>query len=257
MTTEIERRLLPFSFPVEETSVYTDRNGTSGSPCLSKDYKAIVRKDNGKLIAIQRKTYKLVPNAEVIKPLLAELHKLDTSWYIDSSHSFVDDQRMRLQVTFPEIVLHDGRSEIAMSLYLHNSYDGTEGVRMYFGAIRAICKNGMVFGQVLNKFFAKHTMGLDIRHLHRELSTTAERLPVIQNRIQTLQEARVTKDLRMDVDRRLGKRLSRYVEQQESEMRKASNQWTLYNMLTYYISHTVKQRMRAEYQMRVSKLFGL
>ena len=244
-------------FPVCETAVYTDKHGSEGIPNLSNGYKAIVRKDNGKLISIARESYKLIPNREVIAPLLEQLHRLDTSWFVDSSHSFVTNERMRLQVTFPELVFNDGKSDIALSLFLHNSYDSSEGVRMFFGAIRAICKNGMVFGEVLSKFYGRHTSGFNIGNLRQQLETTCEQVPVIRHRIMSLQDAKVTKDIRQNVDRRLGKRVTKYIEQQEKETQRATNQWILYNIITYYISHLVKKKMMASYQMQLSKVFGL
>lgn len=66
-------------------------------------------------------------------PLLEQLHYLDTNWIIDPSHSFIENNRMRLQVTFPDLSLNDGKSDISLSLFLHNSYDGSEGVRLIWG----------------------------------------------------------------------------------------------------------------------------
>jgi hypothetical protein len=154
MNKTIERKLDNFLFPVGERAVFVDDDKTYKP---TKNYKAIVREDNGKLVSIMKDSYQLVPNREVILPLLEQLHNLDTNWVIDPSHSFADDNRMRLQVTFDDLKLNDGRSDIALSLFLHNSYDGSEGVRMFWGAIRGICSNGMVFGNVLSKYFRKHT----------------------------------------------------------------------------------------------------
>ncbi|MCZ7603135.1 MAG: DUF945 domain-containing protein [Melioribacteraceae bacterium] len=256
MTTEIERRLSEFMFPVTEKEVLYHNVG-GGIPSMASNYKGIVRKDTNELISIMKDTYKIVPNSEVIKPLLEQLHRLDTTWFIDSSHSFVESNRMRLQVTFPELIFHDGRSDIALSLFLHNSYDGSEGVRMLWGAIRGICKNGMVFGEVLSKFYGKHTSGLEIDNLREQLESTYDKIPVIRHRIEQMQNTRVNRDLRLEVENRLGKKVMKYVEEQEKEHQKAKNQWVLYNILTYYISHIVKQRMRAQYQLEVSKLFKL
>lgn len=254
MTNDIERRLAPYLFPVKEVGVFKD--GKTG-PNLTKDYKAIVSADDNRLIAIQRNTYKLVPNADVIRPLMEQLHRLDTSWYIDSSHSFVELQRMRLQVTFPELVLNDGKSDIALSLYLLNSYDSSLGVKVYFGAIRSICKNGLIAGTVLSKFYGKHTLHLDLHSLHRDLSDMSEKLPVLKHRIDALLETKVDKNLRLEIDRNLGKRVTKYIEEQEREVQRAQNQWALYNIITYYISHMIMQRMRTDYQLRASKIFGL
>lgn len=256
MTTELEKRLEPFLFPVTEKEVhYSDL--LNRNTVRTKDYKAIVRKDNGQLISIMNDTYKIVPNSEVIKPLMEQLNTLDTSWFIDSSHSFVDSTRMRLQVTFPELIFHDGRSDVSLSLFLHNSYDGSEGVRMMFGAIRAICKNGMVFGEVLSKFYGKHTMGLNVKNLKEQIDASYEKIPVIKHRIEQLQNEKVNDTLRQSIEKNLGKKIACYISEQEEETQRAKNQWIVYNMITYYISHVIQQRLRAQYQLEVSRLFKL
>ncbi len=248
---DIERRLNKFLFPVEERKIFfEDKNNET---VRTKEYKAIIRPDKNKLISVMEDSYKLVSNYEVIMPLLEQLHQLDTKWNFDNSHSFVDSRRMRLQVKFPDLTMNDGRSDIALSLFVHNSYDGSEGVRMFWGAIRAICSNGMVFGDVLSKFYSKHTKNISLGNLKAQLETTYEKIPVIKERIEILQNLSVTKEATEKVQTKLGKTISKYVEEQPSPQ----NQWILYNILTYYISHIIEKRMRASYQMRVSKLFQL
>lgn len=243
-------------FPVTEKEVlYT--NVTGGIPSRTTDYKAIVKQDTNELISIMKDTYKVVPNSEIIKPLLDQLHSLDTTWFVDGSHSFVESSRMRLQVTFPELIFHDGKSDIALSLFLHNSYDGSEGVRIMCGAIRCICKNGMVFGEVLSRFYGKHTQGFEIGNLQESLESTYEKIPVIKHRIEQLQNSKVNNGLRKDIETKLGKKIYKYVEDQEKEIKKVENQWVLYNILTYYISHIIQHRMRSQYQLDVSRLFKL
>jgi len=182
--TDKNRKLWKYFFPVTETKVQTE--DMSNNFLNTNDYKAIVREDSSKLISIQKKSYKLVSNLEVIEPVLSQLNNLTTDWIIDESHSFVEDGRMRLQVTFPELTLNDGRSDIALSLFIHNSYDGSEGVRMFWGAIRGICSNGMVFGEVLAKFYARHTSGIVVDNLVEQVEATYEQIPVIKQRIPEL-----------------------------------------------------------------------
>jgi len=250
MTTEIEKRLNKFLFPVEERKVYFQ---SDSNPKLTREYKAIVRPDKDKLISVMQDSYKLVPNREVILPLLEQLYQLDTKWHFDNSHSFASSKRMRLQVTFPDLTLNDGRSDIALSLFLHNSYDGSEGVRMFWGAIRGICSNGMVFGNVLSKFYSKHTKGINIGNINEQLENTYNQIPVIKERIEILQHLQVTDVLKEDVQKNMGKTVQKYINEQKLPI----NQWALYNILTYYISHLIEQRMRAAYQMKVSKIFQL
>jgi hypothetical protein len=256
MNKTIEKKLSPFMFPVEERAVFF-QDDPHLNMNIANNYKAIVHKDSGELISIMKNTYQLVPNREVILPLLQELHKLDNKWVIDSSHSFVDDSRMRIQITFPELTLNDNTSNIALSLFLHNSYDGSEGVRLFWGAIREICSNGMVFGTLLSKYYRRHTAGLDINNLKQKIEATYNKIPVIGHRIEQLQNADITAKFRRDVEDQMGKHVIKYVDQHEKQNKRASNLWMLFNIVTYYISHLIEQRKRAQYQLEASKLFKL
>lgn len=249
----IENKLSKFMFPVTERKVYVE-DLLKGKLNKTADYKAIFREDKNRLIAITKSTYKLVPNSEVIMPLMEELDKLTTRWIIDPSHTFVSDSRMRFQVTFPEITISDGRSDIALSLFLHNSYNQTEGIRAYFGGIRGICSNGMVFGEVLSKFYHRHTVGFRLQNLKEEIEKAYDRMPEIKRRIEVLKDLEVTAPLRQSVEEKLGRGIAKYIAEQYPAPR---SQWVLYNLLTYYVSHVVKQHMRAQYQLQVSKLFKL
>lgn len=251
METDIENKLIEFMFPVGERQVYF--TGADGTPLITPEYKAITREDNGKLISVMNESYQIVPNADIIKPILQQLDSLDSKWIIDPSHSYAADNRMRLQVTFPELTFNDGRSDIALSLFLHNSYDGSEGVRMFWGAIRGICSNGMIFGKVLAKFYARHTSGIRLNNLKQQVEQTYEQIPVIKERISILQNIEVTQTLNDAVKDKMGKRVMNYISSQALP----ENQWVLYNYLTWYISHVIDKRLRAAYQNRVSQLFKL
>jgi len=206
-----------FKFPIVERPVAV-HNGLNDlldwdnkSTYLRGHYKAIVREDTNELISIVRRSYRIVPNNLLIDQLLQELNRIDTPYRIDESHSFVNNCRMRLQVTFPEITFNDGESDIALSLFLHNSYDMSEGVRMFWGAIRSICTNGMVFGKVLAKFYHRHTRGFDIGNLRRTLTQIYDLIPVIQNRIRELESRPVTNEICEKVTKELGKTVARQV----------------------------------------------
>lgn len=253
MNSEIQ--LKQFSFPVQEREVFVE--DYKGLVFPSSDYKAIVRQDNNQLISIARKTYKLVPNAEIIQKFTETLDNMDYRWIIDQSHSFVENNKMRLMVTFPELRFNDGRSDIAMSLYLSNSYDGSESVRLIWGAIRSICTNGMVIGKVLGQLKVKHTMGLDLDSLQTQLDNTYHQIPQIQSRIDQLLHTPVSTDFRETATEQLGKRVMKFVADQEESVRPVAHQWALFNILTYYVSHEIEQRYRAEYQITISRLFEL
>lgn len=241
-----------YMFPVEARPV-TVPDGIMGSVYqIPSNYKAIVREDTNEVISIVKNSYQIVRNEELINNLLEELSLLDTPYRIDRSHSFVDNNRMRLQVVFPDLTMWDSDSEIALSLYLHNSYDMSEGVKFMFGAIRSICTNGMVFGKILSKYYRKHTKGFKIGNLKDALATTYDQIPAIQARIRELESAPVTQEIMNRVEKGVGKKLSKRVFDQNPE-----TQWIMYNNLTAYISHVMEPQFRARYQQSVSRVFAL
>ena len=251
--------LQDFMFPICERPVAIN-NGNNDitdwdnlQTFLTSDYKAIVRADTNEPISIVKNTYQVVPNETLINKLMHELVLIDTPFKIDDSHSFVTNERMRLQVTFPDLCLKDDESGIALSLYLHNSYDMSEGVRMFWGAIRFICSNGSVFGKVLSQFYVRHTQGFQIANLRNALTETYDMIPVIQNRIDDLRSLPVTDQVKEDLENEVGKRMAKEVLSNAD----AISQWQLYNVLTHVISHHVEMRSRAKYQMAVSKVFQL
>ena len=250
--------LRDFAFPVIERRIAV-HNGQSeqidlgdNETYLSGEYKAIVRQDTNELISIVRDSYQIVPNETLISQLMEQLDKLATPFEVEPSHSFVENSRMRLQVRFPGIQINDGRSDIALSLYLHNSYDMSEGVRMFWGAIRAICTNGMVFGQVMGSIYRRHTKGFQMDNLQKELSQAYDMMPRVKNRIAELSERPVNQDIRQNVETELGKRFSKPILETDY-----GSHWKLYNAITYAISHTIQQRYRARYQMATARVFGL
>jgi len=219
---------------------------------LQSDYQAIVRTDTNELISIVRPTYKIVPNKVLIEELLTELDKTDTKYEIDPSHSFCTSNRMRLQVTFKDIKISDNESDIALTLYLSNSYDMSEGIKMLWGCLRQICTNGMVAMSIFHRYYRKHTKNVELKFLQDQLQYCYERIPLLQGRISELSRLPITGQLQENVEKHLGIRMA------ESVFSNGSiNQWEIFNKITYKISHDIAQQHRARYQIATSKIFGI
>ncbi|TFB10210.1 DUF932 domain-containing protein [Candidatus Marinimicrobia bacterium MT.SAG.2] len=244
--------LKEYQFPIEVRPV-TVPDGIMGSNYqLPTNYKSIIRADTNEVISIVKSSYKLVKNEDLIDILLEELTGLSTPYTIRKTHSFCDNKRMRLEITFPELTMHDENSQLELSLYLHNSYDLSESVRMRWGFFRLICSNGAILGKILAQTYSRHTKGFKIANLKQSLTETYDRIPAIQNRIKHLESAPVTADLMDRVENQVGKKLSKTVFEQNPE-----TQWQMYNALTNYISHIMDQRFRARYQLAIAHAFQL
>lgn len=250
--------LSTFLFPVTERPIavnngdldITDWN--DGNTFLPSNYKALVREDTNETISIVRKSYQMIRNEDLIESLMTQLEALDTPSYLDESHSFADNRRMRLQITFPELTVQDQESEIALSLFMSNSYDGSMGVRMIAGAIRFICTNGMVVGNILESFYSRHTKGFRMGAIENALESASKGLPNLQETINYLDLEPITQELVDSVREEVGVRLINAV-----DMRSLGTRWELYNALTEIISHKMKPQYHARYQANVSKVFGL
>lgn len=228
--------LEPFCFPDLERAVAVDNDQNSlidlqeTGTFLPNDYKAIVRKDTNQVTSIVKQSYKLVPNATLIDNLLRELAMCGHTFRFNRQHSYVDNNRMRLQMTFPELTLQDSESNIALTAYLHKSYNLSEGVRFIFGSIRYICSNGCIFGNVLSRYYSKHTSGFSFERLGEKLSQATEYFPEIQERIYRLERLPVDETLVEKVTEKISKRLADQVIE-EHEIGRIS-QWKLYKRQT-------------------------
>lgn len=102
--------------------------------------------------------YHLVPNAEVIKPLLAGLKDFD----IDVSYTNKNDARFTLDIVFKGSALDIMPGDkILPRLRMNNSYDGRVRYAYMMGFYRMICSNGIV---VPVEGFEDTNMELKMRH---------------------------------------------------------------------------------------------
>ncbi len=245
-----------YFFPVREHNI-TLTDGWQSEVRPINGYKAIVTPQNGgnKVISVVKDSYKLIPNRELIEPFLDQISGLNVRWKIDPSHSFCELNRMRLQITFPDILLKDEDSEIPLSLYLHNSYDMSEGVRCLWGAIRLACSNGLLLGTIMGTFYSRHTQGFTFKNINTQFDRATDKISDVHERITHLRNTPVSENLMEELQKSLGKK--RLAEITQTDRVPDSSQWQLFNNITYYISHEVDKPKRGDLQLGVSKVFAL
>ena len=221
----------------------------------ANNYKAIVRSDTNELIAIMKQTYKIVENRRVIESVMEGLERVNANYMFDRSHSFVSNGRMKLHITFPDYRLMDNESEIPLCVYIHNSYDGSEGIRVLWGAIRSICTNGMVFGKLLSSVYKRHTLGVNLGGIGNQLRSTLDAMPKLQARIDSLRNGYPDMESFLpEIKKTMGITLSKHV---EDSAYKITSQWDMLNVLTDYVSHKIEKRLQTHYQNQISKVFQL
>jgi len=251
-------------FPVEECSVrYVPtesfgKENPSNTPYRTDDFKAIIKPDTNELLNICSSKYKIVPNQVLIEELMEKLEKTDQKYYIEPSHSYATSKRMRVQFTFPELKLTDAESDIPLSLFIHNSYDYSEGIRLLWGAIRGICSNGLIFGTVKYKFYHRHTKGFEITNLKENFDKMLIEVPQIQQRIDLLQQESFVEEDKIvkTIEENFGEKMIKEMNVM-FHLENNASKWFIINLITYYISHHVSIRQRDLYQRKVSRVFGI
>lgn len=237
--------------PVSEKPVFFTTDGIDRLEC--EKHKAILVGND--LVAVQKNSYKLISNKEVIMPVMDELSKLNTEWKIDKRHSFMSPTKMRVNIQFPGMSFSDAESKSDVCLSVTNSYDGSNKVQFIWGALRLICTNGMtMFEQVGESISAKHTCNFDISRLQHDIDKVYNRIPLIQERINLLSasEFKMTDEIADKIEADFGKRAMGFINQEKPDI---STYWAMYNALTMYVSHYINIKQRLIYQQRIAEMF--
>jgi hypothetical protein len=232
------------------------KNKISSIGMQARSFKGIVD-DGGHLISVVKKDYKLVSNREVLDSVFNRLHDAGIEYDIDPQHSYYSKQRMRLHMVFPDLKLHDSDSDIPLSLYAHNSYNQSEGIRIYWGAIRGICSNGLIIGKVLEKFYHKHTKGFYLPQLRETFDKAYQKIPEINNRIQLLEQQQFTVEDYEETEKVFGEGFLEKATEVRKDNLELATKWLVINAITYYISHSVSMLQKQALQNKLIKLTGI
>ena len=269
------------TFPVSEMPIYIPRQGdiidiSNSSSHITSNHKAIVKmSEDGKpekIISVMKPTYEIVSNQEVLDQTFDMLETMNIKYENDRQHTNITDSRMQVAWRLPEYSFIDKTdSEIQYQMRIHNSYDGTERVRLIFGFIRMVCTNGLVVNYLGETIFRKHTKNVqeDIE-IPKVINTAFEKVDELKARLDTMNEKIISIALLEKAISVLGVRnaeeagIGSFTQKRngESEFKiddsllKVS-QYTLLNMMTYQISHNIDMKMRYTYQQKIAKIFQI
>ena len=264
-----------YKFPIQVKPVYIPKdqeyNGIidpeNPDTHIENSSKAIIRADTQEWISTVTENYEVVSNAEVINNTVNALEALNFDYRVNQSESYLTNQRMRLVLEIPELTFNEGTSDVEPTIDIRNSYNYSEGVRILMGAIREVCDNGMLIMKAVSKFYHKHTKGIDVEKIQERIIEMRESIPEVERRIQELQSRQPNNKL-MDILRdRMSKTIIRKAGLDEEKEKNEPvfpsvdaemlNQYRLYNLLTYIVSHEIAKQSRTRYQQRLGKIFEL
>jgi hypothetical protein len=261
------------NFPVGLVNIF-DQNKVQ-----IEGYLGVQRQDQKRIISVVSDEYQLLPNKVVFDPVLDFLEKKRVKYRVDRFTS-VSDVRSRIHLTFPDIQIKDDTKEgILASMFIHNSYNMTEAFKMTAGAMRQVCKNGMVIGVAIKRLKVIHQaeqiQEIAAANVEALLNGLHDNVKHIENRIKGLRQEKIIIAQLREIGSKFGSGILAYAmkelnladrDDKNSQMNdiladmsdidvKMIDRWRLYNIITYYVSHVLPSRYRLDFLQKTSKMF--
>lgn len=166
-------------FLVEEHPVFASLTTGSGERRLPvPNKKAIVNRDNGRVLGVVSQGYRLVSNREALdmareccrtvfpetKPGEWEVQGADAPG--TAGHCFIDLYHNSTSLDFALVQAKDRPDAFGPFIRVTNSYNGVRALAFDIGFFRKVCRNGMILPESVIRF--------KFNHLHNEIGKTIQ-----------------------------------------------------------------------------------
>lgn len=246
----------PVFFPVAMEQVYTKDNKAIPG------YKAVIRGDTGDCLKVHTDSYGLVPYEESFGAFEDAIYKsgLDTDGMRIGTDVMNGGGKIFRQYLFPNIIERIGSSEIALTISMFDSYDGSTAFIGRSGHFNFRCANMGFAGRAALEMKVKHTGDTYKRQVEaiKLIVAAAERYTVEAKRMREwpnislgIELVRpVLEAIPQSTDQLCDTLMAAYAVEKEH------NLWSLYNCLTAWSTHTPagKKKMAIDRQKRILDL---
>ena len=245
-----------YNFEVEERPVIVEGLG------VLEDQKALVRADTNTFLGQHPKGYKLIKNDTIVNAQYEAIKEADISQDFDFSVTCLDGGRkLKIDVLFNDLVIEPEVGDtVQFRTTTFNSYDGSWKYQNQADGYRLICKNGMCTSSLISKISAKHTSQINITGAAEVIRRSLEvfndqkdvwsdytKNKVSRSNVEEFFKTTVCHVPQKSTDELFNKKqlnnlLGHYDEYKRSL---GANQWSVYNALTHWSTHTGEARIPA------------
>lgn len=246
----------PVFFPVTMEKLYTKDNKEIPG------YRGIMRGDTGDILKVHTDSYSLVPYEQSFGTFEEAIDKsgLDTTGMRVGTDVMNGGGKIFRQYLFPNIIERVGDAEIALTISMFDSYDGSTAFIGRSGHFNFRCANMGFAGRAALEMKVKHTGDTYGRQVEaiKLIVAAAERYVVEAKRMREWPNI----ELAIDNVRPLLKAIPQSTDQlcdtllASYAVEKEKNLWTFYNCLTAWSTHTPagKKKMSIDRQKRILDL---
>lgn len=259
----------PQRFPqVTEQPVFWGPRNNKSQP--AEGYKAIVDADTGKVFSIVSNDYKIITHQQAIERIKSIIAKNANLGSYDIAVDFFNDGgRMRCTFTFPGIAAEIEKGDIVnLQLHLSNSYDVTWPLTVILGALRLVCRNGLVVGEKMLHIKKRHVYKIDNLNIDQTIATAMKRFekqsgkwmdlsrsPLYPRTYKTVMETmKFGKNATEEILHRIDHNASGY----DDNGFPLISLWIFYNVLTWYITYkavSLNHQVEMENRLRAAMVY--
>ncbi len=243
-------------FPVKEypaNFAYNSEGGISDVN-VNTGYKFIVREDTNQVLSCMTDEYKLVPNSQIVKaaePILKQ-HKAK----LREAVSLGDGQRTIWKWSLPNSLIEISKGdEMHPEVIIKNSYDGSLQVHILSGAFRLVCSNGMIIGNIIEKYNYKHNIGnVNLDNLEEVIVDVIEKTEEEGRQLPLLKDTKLKQSHIIKLIELFPSTMSAFITQYMIA-NKPKTYWDLYNVATYINTHKMNRKYNTTHQLE-NKLYS-
>ena len=234
----------PAEFDVSLEPVYHNSGGHE-TPIANR--LAIVRRDNGRAIAVVSDRYALVPHTRILEVVGQAISPLDVGPVPRGIYVDRQGARMRALFKFPALARPVvGDDEICPCLQVRNTYDGSARIALHIGAFRLVCTNLAVGGGGVfaGGFVSIHAGEIPVEAMGTKL---AEYLHGFEAIVATYKYWSETRPSVQDLDFVLKRSLGGRFETLRDDLTSAppATVFGAYNKLTHHATHSMRSARTA------------
>ncbi len=249
------------------------------------DHQAVINPESGSVYCVPTRQYQLLKHEDAIEGIEKVIHKMPQFGKWERKIDFFNDGgRMTAEYKFTDRTFQvDKGDKLHPTINARNSYDLGWVFVINFGIYRLICANGAIIGEKFASYKRKHTTGLEFEQVEKILEYGMDKFSDQVDLYKTWLDINTTSRELEDVHKIFsGKEFKEIIVEKEIgsketiqehasfEMVKQEggpdkllvdtdnklNKWVLFNILTQYITHSVKNKNRqVALQTKMGKLF--